>query len=162
MAHKGWKRGFVSELGGTIALCAAFAAVFYYPGWWDMFIHNMTNVSLPSAHVIAMASFAIAAYTIVALIGWGLERYASAPVVAPVDAFFGALVGAIKALLMFWAVIYVSLFFPLSPDLRADLRRSFIISYLTIPNYRFDDQLRETMPWFARPFVSPVLKRHHL
>ncbi len=162
MAHKGWKRGFISELGGTIALIAAFAAAWLYPGWWDRFIHTMTGVSLASAHVIGFAICAIATYSIVAFLGWTLERYAQGSIVAPIDAFLGSLVGVVKAGFLFWAIIYVALFFPLSPDLRNDLRHTFLIRYIVTPNENIDHNLREDLPWFVHPFVSPIFRRHEL
>ena len=162
MVHKGWKRGLIAELGGIVAFYAAVLAAIYYPGWWDSFVHEMTGVARSSAHVIVMASCGIVTYCLVALLGWSLERYAQGPVFAPIDSFFGAIIGLIKAALLFWALLYVALFFPLSPDLRSDFKHSFIIPRLTQPNAHFDEQVRDTLPWFVRPFASPVLKRHRL
>jgi uncharacterized membrane protein required for colicin V production len=160
MAHQGWKRGFISELGGTIALFAAFVAAFYYQGWWDHFLHSVSGVSLPSAHVIALAAFTILCYALVATVGWAMERHAKDPAIAPIDSFLGALVGIIRTALLFWGILYVALFFPLSGELRNDLHRSFLIRYLTLPNARFDAVLHTTTPWFIRPLAKPIFHRH--
>jgi uncharacterized membrane protein required for colicin V production len=160
LAHQGWKRGFISELGGTIALFAAFMGAFFYPGWWDRPLHALTGVALPSAHVIDLAVFAIICYSIVALLGMGMQRYSEAPGIAPADSFLGSIVGIIKAALLFWIILYVSLFFPLSTELRADLHHSILIHYLTMPNPHFDAVLRDSLPWFMKPFSKPIFHRH--
>ena len=161
MAHQGWKRGFISEISGTIALCAAFVAAFSYQGWWDHLLHTVSGISMPSAHVIALAAFAILCYTFVSILGWAMEKNAKVPAIAPIDAFLGALVGIIKTALLFWGILYVALFFPLSQELRNDLHRSFLIHYLTLPNARFDAVLRTTTPWFIRPLAKPIFHRHY-
>jgi hypothetical protein len=59
-------------------------------------------------------------------------------------------------------VLFVALFFPLSPDIRADLHQSRLAPDLVAYDAPLDDAMLSTIPWFARPFVLPYFKRHHL
>jgi hypothetical protein len=61
-----------------------------------------------------------------------------------------------------WAILYVALFFPLSRDLRDDLRRSTLVQLVTQPNAQVDDTVRGLLPWFVRPFMIPLFAHHHL
>jgi hypothetical protein len=61
-----------------------------------------------------------------------------------------------------WVVVFVALFFPLSPDIRAGLHQSRLAPYLVIYDAPIDGAIISTIPWFARPFVMPYFRRHHL
>jgi hypothetical protein len=74
----------------------------------------------------------------------------------------GAVLGIVKAALVTWAVLYIALFFPLTPDLRNDLHRSALVAYITQPNSQLDGAIEQQMPWFMRPFVSPLFAHHRV
>ena len=63
-ALKGFKRGFVAELGGTLALAAAVIAGFLYNGMLDQLIESIMHVGVGSSHVIGLIAFALLVYAI--------------------------------------------------------------------------------------------------
>ncbi len=159
---KGWKRGFVSELAGFVALAIAIVAAFRYDGTIDATVAGIAHVRPGSAHVLAMVVFAAAVYALLMVVAWLLGRVAKLPVIGLGNALGGALVGAFKVALGFWALLYVALFFPLTSDLRSDLHRSALVAPLTAPNARVDAIVRDAMPWFVRPFTGPLFAHHHV
>jgi membrane protein required for colicin V production len=161
-ALKGLKRGFVSELSGAIALFVAIVAAFRYQGDWDAWISSTLHLGPGSAHVVAMTLFAVAAYLITSAIGVLLSRVAKLPVIGLANGALGAGVGAAKAAVLLWAVLYVALFFPLSKDLRTDLHRSALVALLTGPNEKLDGAMRSSLPWFVRPFSGGLFERHRV
>jgi hypothetical protein len=59
-------------------------------------------------------------------------------------------------------VLCVVLFFPLSNDLRGDLRKSALVALVTTENAQIDGAVKNTMPWFARPVAEPLFAHHHV
>ena len=161
-ALKGFKRGFVSELTGAIALVAGIVAAFRYTGDWDAWVAATTHLGPGSAHVVAMSGFAAVWYALVFAVGMVLGRFAKLPIIGTVNALLGSGVGALKAIVGVWALLYIALFFPLSRDLRADLHRSQFAPLLTAPNVRIDGALRGSLPWFVRPFAGTLFARHNV
>jgi uncharacterized membrane protein required for colicin V production len=159
-ALKGWTSGFVSEVGGFIALCAAVWAAIFYPGSLDELVHDTFHLAAGSAHVVGMVAFAILVYIVLMAVAAILARAAKLPVINLANAAGGALVGLGKALLGTWAVLYILLFFPLTTDLRRDLHGSGLVAMVVEPNAQVDDFVRGTIPSFARPFVDPFFERH--
>ncbi len=161
-ALKGWKRGFVAEIGGFIALAAAIWAALVYPGTFDSTIQQLTHLGEGSVHVIGMVGFALIVYVALLVISSVLSRIARLPVIGIGNGIGGALIGVVKALLGAWAVIYVALFFPLTRDLRQDLHRSQLVAFVSQDNAQIDAYMRSTMPWWVRPLVSPLFARHRV
>jgi uncharacterized membrane protein required for colicin V production len=161
-ALKGWKRGFVAEIGGFIALAAAIWAALVYPGTLDGPIEQLTHLGAGSAHVIGMVAFALIVYVALMVVSSVLSRVARLPVIGIGNSAGGAVIGVVKALLGAWAVIYVALFFPLTKDLRTDLHRSPLVAFVSQDNGRIDAYMRGTMPWWVRPLVMPLFARHHV
>jgi uncharacterized membrane protein required for colicin V production len=159
-ALKGLKRGFVAELSGAVALFVAIVAAFRYQGDWDQWVSAVTHLGPGSAHVVAMSLFASAAYAITVAIGFVLGKIARLPLLGIGNALLGACIGTAKAAVLVWAVLYVALFFPLSPDLRADLHRSVLVGLLTTPNQQLDGEMRGTLPWYVKPFSGGLFGRH--
>jgi uncharacterized membrane protein required for colicin V production len=161
-ALKGWKRGFIAELSGAVAAGAAIVAAMRYPGSLDDLAMRFAHAGPGAAHIVGMAVFALAVYLAVMATAWIFGRFAKLPVISLGNSAGGALVGMLKALVGTWAVLYVALFFPLSHDVRSDLRHSRLASVVTGPNKRFDALMRGTVPTFAKPFVDPVFINHHV
>ena len=159
---KGFKRGFVSELSGAIALVAAVVGAFLYGGQWDAWVAGTVHLGPGSAHVVAMSAFALVCYGIVAAIGIALGTVAKLPLIGIANALLGAAVGAAKAVVLLWAVLYVALFFPLTRDLRADLHRSPLVAVLVSPDDRLDGTIRKSLPLFVRPFSGLLFDRHRV
>jgi len=161
-ALKGWKRGFVAEIGGFIALAAAIWAALHYPGTLDRVMLDYAHVNAGSAHVVGMIAFAVIVYVALLLISAILSRIAKLPVIGLGNGAGGAAVGIVKALVGTWVVLYVALFFPLTRDLRTDLHSSQLVALVTSENPYIDGVVKSTMPWFVRPLVQPLFARHRV
>jgi uncharacterized membrane protein required for colicin V production len=161
-ALKGWKRGFVSELSGLVAVAAAIVAAVRYPGSLDDLARTYLHARAGAAHIVGMVVFALAVYLAVMAIAWIFGRFARLPVISLGNSAAGAVVGLSKALVGIWAVLYVALFFPLTHDVRSDLRHSTLASIVTGPNARFDALMRGALPAFAKPFADPMFVNHRV
>ncbi|MDQ2872508.1 MAG: CvpA family protein [Candidatus Eremiobacteraeota bacterium] len=159
---KGYKRGFVSELSGAIALVLSLITPWYYNGAFDATLEAALRLGPGSAHVIGMFLTGIATYAVVLLLAWALNAVAKLPILGFGNALFGAAVGFVKGAILLWLILYVVLFFPLSRDIRADLHRSSLVGYVISPNARIDSAISGVLPWFARPFARPFLARHRV
>ena len=161
-ALKGWKRGFVGEIGGFIALAAAIWAALHYPGTFDRAMRDYAHVNAGSAHVAGMVAFALIVYVALLVISAVLSRIARLPIIGLGNGLGGAAVGILKALIGTWAVLYVMLFFPLPTELRTDLHNSQLVALVTSENPQIDGLVKSTMPWFVRPLVQPLFARHRV
>jgi uncharacterized membrane protein required for colicin V production len=159
---KGYSRGFVAELGGAVAVTAALITPWFYNGSFDRQIEGITKLGPGSAHVIGMFCTGLATYALVLLAARLLGAIAKLPVLGLGNKLAGALVGFAKGAILLWLVLFVALFFPLSPDIRDGLHQSRLAPYLVIYDAPIDDAMLSTIPWFARPFVMPYFRRHHL
>lgn len=159
---RGFGRGFVSELTGALALVAAVAAAFVYPGIWDKPLGEATHLGAGSAHVIGMLIFAAIAYVLVLYLGSLLNRIAKLPVLGLLNKMLGAVIGVAWAAVFVWVVLFVALYFPLSKDLRADLGRSTLVRAFESPNGEIDTFLKKSLPWFAKPFSNGIFGRHRV
>jgi len=159
---KGYSRGFVSELGGAVAVTAALVTPWFYNGSLDPQIERLTNLGPGSAHVIGMFATGLATYIIILIIARLLGTIAKLPLLGFGNALGGALIGFAKGAILLWLVLFIALFFPLSPDIRAGLHDSRLAPYLVAYDEPIDDAMLSTIPWFARPFVTPYFRRHHL
>jgi uncharacterized membrane protein required for colicin V production len=159
-AVAGFRRGFVGELSGTVAILFALITPWFYQGNMDAAIQVVTRLGPGSAHVIGMFIVGVATYVIVRVIARLVDRVAHLPVLSIFNRVGGAGIGLIKGLLFCWVLLYIALFFPLSPDLRSDLHRSPFVIGLSQNYGPVDTTLKNVMPWFARPFVNPYFWRH--
>jgi membrane protein required for colicin V production len=161
-ALKGYKRGFIMELAGALALILSLITPWLYNGAFDGALERYTHFGPGSAHVVAMFLVGIATYIAVLIVARALNAIAKLPVVGFGNALAGAAVGLLKGIIGIWAILYIALFFPLSRDIRADLHRSMLVAYITQPNAGIDERISETLPPFARPFAAPVFRRHRV
>jgi uncharacterized membrane protein required for colicin V production len=160
--YKGYSRGFVSELGGAIAVTAALVTPWFYNGALDSQIEGITKLGPGSAHVIGMFGTGLLTYVVLLFVARLLGAIAKLPVLGIGNALGGAFVGFLKGAILLWLVLFISLFFPLSPDLRDGLHQSRLAPSLVTYDAPIDDAILSTIPWFARPFVLPYFRRHHL
>jgi membrane protein required for colicin V production len=161
-AWKGFRNGFVAELAGPFALIIAVVAAFRYPGSLDADVSRYTNLGPGSAHAVGTILFAVLVYVVVSMIAWVLDRIASLPGIGIVNSAGGAVIGGAKALLGVWVVLYLTLFFPLTDDLRSDLHRSPLVQLVTAPDAAVDADAYAVVPQFIRPLVDPFFARHHI
>lgn len=161
-AFKGFRRGFVKELGGAVALFFSIVTPWFYNGSLDGTIDAVTHMGRGSAHVFGMFLTGLATYVILIAISMVLDRIARLPVLGIFNAAGGALIGLAKAAIFCWLVLYVALFFPLSPDIRAGLHASPLAHAVTAWDPEIDGALYSTLPWFAKPFANGYFKRHRV
>ncbi len=159
---KGYARGFVSELGGAVAVTAALVTPWFYNGSLDPQIEQLTRLGPGSAHVVGMFATGLLTYVVLLIVARLLGTIAKLPVLGFGNALGGALIGFAKGAILLWLVLFVALFFPLSPDIRDGLHESHLAPYLVTYDAPLDDAILSTVPWFARPFVMPYFRRHHL
>jgi len=160
--YKGYSRGFVSELGGAVAVTAALVTPWFYNGFPDSQIEAITKLGPGSAHVVGMFGTGLLTYVVLLIVARLLGAVAKLPVLGIGNSLGGAFVGFAKGAILLWLVLFVSLFFPLSPDIRAGLHESRLAPYLVAYDAPIDDAILSTIPWFARPFALPYFRRHHL
>ena len=159
---KGFSRGFVSELGGVVAIAAALIAPWFYNGSADSQIAAYTKLGAGPAHVAGMVLTGIVAYVIVFVAVSILKRLARMPILGTGNAIAGAAVGFAKGALLVWVIVFVALFFPLTPAIRTSMRDSRLVPSFTIFDGAVDTAIETTLPEFARPLVAPLLEHHSL
>lgn len=161
-ALKGYKRGFILELSGAVALLLSLITPWFYNGVFDAPLENWLRVPAGAAHVVALFLVGVGTYVAVMLIARVLNAVAKLPVLGFGNALAGAAVGLLKACVFIWLAFYVALLFPLSQDLRAELHRSALAGVFTRPDASIDEKIISTLPLFARPWLRPVFDRHRV
>ncbi len=161
-AIKGFARGFISELGGIVAVILALAAAFYYNGFLDNGLEHAFKMNPGSAHVTGLILSGLIVYGVVMLVIWLLGRYVHLPVLGAGNALGGGVVGLAKGVVLIWVVLFVALLFPLSHDIRTDLHKSRLVAVLSQENQRVDDAIFNKLPDIAKPFVKPILDRQQV
>jgi uncharacterized membrane protein required for colicin V production len=159
---KGYSRGFVSELGGAVAVTAALVTPWFYNGSIDPQIEQLMHLGPGSAHVIGMFATGLGTYIVILIVARLLGTIAKLPLLGLGNALGGAIIGFAKGAILLWLVLFIALFFPLSPDIRQGLHQSRLAPYLVTYDAPIDDAILSTIPWFARPFAMPYFRRHHL
>jgi len=160
--YRGFRRGFIGELAGLVAIAAGLIAPWYYNGVLDRPIAQLTTLSVPIAHVVGMLLSGFAAYAIVLAIALLLRRIAQLPILGIGNALAGAALGFIKGAVLVWLVLFVALFFPLSPPIRASLHRSYLAPYFVAYDAPIDGAIRSAIPGLVLPWLQPLFDRHHL
>ena len=159
---KGYARGFVSELGGAVAVAGGLITPWFYNGGFDPQLERTFKLGPGSAHVVGMFLLGLITYVGILIVARVLGRIAKLPLLGLGNALGGAVIGFAKGAILLWLVLFVALFFPLSPDIRDGLHQSRLAPYLVTYDTQVDDAMLSAIPWFARPFVLPYFRRHHL
>jgi uncharacterized membrane protein required for colicin V production len=159
---KGYSRGFLLELTAGVAVLAALVTPWFYNGSFDAQIERLTHLGPGSAHVVGMFGTGLATYLAILLVARLLSTIAKLPILGLGNALGGAVIGFAKGTVLLWLVLFIALFFPLSPDIRDGLHQSRLAPYLVTYDAPIDDAILSTIPWYARPFAMPYFRRHHL
>ena len=159
---RGWRKGFFRELAGLAALALGLIAPWFYRGGLDDAIAGMLRIPTAIAHVVAMLLIGILCYAAVLLAARVLTALARAPFLGFGNAAAGAAIGLFKAVVLVWIALYVGLFFPLSPHVRAALHDSVLARAIAGENGLVDASVIGALPAFARPFAQPIFDRHRL
>ena len=160
--YKGYRRGFISELGGLIAIIAGFVAPRFYNGFADALIDHYTKLGPPISHGIGVLGSGVAAYLIVLAIVFILNRIAKLPVLGMGNAVAGGTLGFLKGTILLWLILFVALFFPLTTEIRDTLHHSILTQYITAVNAPIDDAVQWFVPPLVKPFLAPIFARHHV
>lgn len=160
--YKGFSRGFVSELGGAVAIVVGLVAPRFYNGSADALIDHWTKFGMAASHAVGMLLTGIFAYVIVLAIAAVLNRVAKLPILGIGNALAGAIVGFLKGAILLWLVLFIALFFPLTPPVRDALHRSQLVPYFTMFDGNVDAALEFVIPPFAKPWLQPYFDRHRL
>ncbi len=159
---RGFKRGFVAEATGAIAIGLGIIAAFHYDGFADIWVADIFHLGIGSAHIIGNVLIGIATYLLVLALAFVLNRVARLPMVNIGNAALGAALGVFKALVFAWAILYIALLFPLTHDVRGDFRKSLLVGLLSNADRPVDNAIKNAMPWFVKPFVDPIFDRHRM
>ncbi len=159
---KGFKRGFILELSGAVALLLSLITPWFYNGAFDAPIANALHVGTGAAHIIGLFLVGLGTYIAVMLIARVLNVVAKLPVIGLGNKLGGAAIGLLKGAVFVWLLLYVALFFPLSGDVRRDFHRSVLVVLFTRADPSIDEKINGTLPWFARPLLRPLFDRHRV
>jgi uncharacterized membrane protein required for colicin V production len=159
---KGFSRGFVAELAGIAALVVGLIAPWWYNGSADAQIASIGRISTGQAHIVGMVLTGIAAYIVILVAAAILGRIAKLPIIGTGNALAGAIVGLIKGAIVVWLLLFVALCFPLTPQVRQQLRDARLTGYFTAFDDTASDAVRRFAPPFAQPVVAPLFQRHDL
>jgi uncharacterized membrane protein required for colicin V production len=159
---RGFNRGFVGELAGVVALLAGLIVPWYYNGVLDDWIHGVTGLPTPMAHLIGMGVAGLAAYLAVLIVAGFLGRVKKLPVLGFGNAALGGVVGFAKGAVLVWLILFVSLFFPLNAAIRSSLHDSMLAPYFVAYDPTIDHAILSTIPAFALPLLKPLFARHHV
>ena len=141
--YKGFRRGFVSELGGAVAVTAALVTPWFYNGSLDGQIAALTKLGPGSAHVVGMFATGLLTYIVLLIVARLLGAVAKLPVLGTGNALGGAAVGFAKGAILLWLVLFIALFFP---ALAGHSRRSSPIALRTVPRcVRLAARRRDTL-----------------
>jgi hypothetical protein len=145
-----------------LAVVAAFVAPWYYNGALDDWLERSAHLADGVAHVAGMILTGFIAYAIVMAGAWMLNRFAKLPVLSIGNAFGGALIGLAKGAVLIWLVLFIALYFPLTREIRTDLREAQLTGYFTGPDAMIDRALEAIVPPPARDALAPFFERHHV
>ncbi len=135
---KGYKRGMVEELNGTIALLLALAAI-------SMFVvavsGYMEHVTLRTILGIVCMTIAILVYRITDFILSSLKIISSIPVIRGVNKLLGFGVGVLEAVLLIWVVFIIIVAFAfggVSSYILDSIKENELLVWLFQNNYLAD------------------------
>jgi membrane protein required for colicin V production len=158
----GYRAGVVREIIGLAAIIIAWVLAGAFAGPFADSLGVQLGVSVAVAHLIGFWLLFLVVFAAVRAAGWLLERAATLPIVKVVSGVGGGVVASAKAVLLLWLLLFVALFFPISPDVRAAMRASPLaraIDSLDTPAYAM---LESALPKTVRIVAASILKHHRL
>jgi uncharacterized membrane protein required for colicin V production len=158
----GYRSGVVREAVGMLAIILAWVLAGAFAGTMGPTFETHFGLSTASAHLVAFWLLFLFVFGAARAFGWVLERMTAQPVLRVASGIGGGFVACAKAVLALWLILFIALFFPIAPDVRATLARSpgvVAIEALDKPAYAM---LSEALPRRTRPLVRLFLDRHHL
>ena len=159
---KGFRSGFISEIGGLVAIAAGLIAPHFYNGFADGWIDGATKLGPLASHALGTFLCGVAAYVAVLIVVWVLNRIAKLRILGTGNKIAGALVGFLKGAIALWLVLFIALYFPLTPQIRESLHRSQLAPYLTAFDGAIDGAIEFATPSAVKPLLQPFIDRHHV
>jgi uncharacterized membrane protein required for colicin V production len=158
----GYRSGVVREAVGMLAIILAWALAGAFAGAMGPTFQAHFGLSPASAHLVSFWLLFLFVFGATRAAGWAVERVTARPVLKVASGIGGGFVACAKAVLALWLILFIALFFPVAPDVRATLSRSpsvVAIEALDKPAYAM---LSASLPRRARPLVRLFLDSHHL
>ena len=158
----GYRAGVVREVIGLASIVVAWVLAGLFAGPFSDSLGVALGVSVAIAHLIGFWLLFLIVFAGVRALGWFLERAAALPIIKVVSGVGGGVVAAAKAALLLWLILFIALFFPISPDVRAAMRASptaRAIDSLDTPAYAM---LEGALPKTVRIVAASILKHHRL
>ena len=127
---------------------------------FTLFFGVLDIIKFSHGDVLTVGAFTgLATYIVILIVARALGAIAKLPLLGLSNALGGAVIGFAKGAILLWLILFIALFFPLSPDIRDALHQSRLAPYLVTYDAPIDDAMLSTIPWFARPFAMPYFRR---
>jgi uncharacterized membrane protein required for colicin V production len=160
--YAGWRAGLVAEFFDLAALVSAALLATMWSGGFASGLPPTWPLSEASRHVIALWALFLLIYGVIRTLGWLFEHYFDWPGKHWIGRVGGGLIGAIKALLVLFAILYVALFFPIDRQVRDTLRASPIARQFDRYFPRINDAIVNLMPRYDKLIARPLMNAHRL
>ncbi|HEV2037870.1 MAG TPA: CvpA family protein [Candidatus Eremiobacteraceae bacterium] len=158
----GYRSGVVREAIGMLALIIAWSLAGTFAGTMSPALQKNVGLSPASSHLASFWLLFLFVFGATRAAGWVVERMTAQPALRVVSGIGGGIVACAKAILALWLVLFVALFFPIAPDVRATLRKSPTVAAIEALDRPAYAMLIASLPHRARPFVRVFLDHHHL
>jgi membrane protein required for colicin V production len=158
----GYRNGLVRELIGLAAVVLAWFAAVAFANPMSDWIATVWTLAPSVARVAAFWAVFLVVFVGVRAAGWLLERIAKLPVINIVSGIGGGLAACVKAAVLLWAILFVSLFFPMDRDVRTALKTSPSAAFIESFDAPVTAAIDAALPKLARPVWHVVMKHHRL
>lgn len=158
----GYRSGMIRELIGILSIIVAWALAGAFAGLLSETLQLRFALSAGAAHLSAFWLLFLVVFAATRALGWLVERFTALPLLRFASGIGGGIVACAKAILLLWLVLFVALFFPISRDVRATLRKSPSVETIEALDRPAFAMLNQSLPHNARPFADLILAHHHL
>jgi len=159
----GWRAGLVAgffdvgslAIAGTLAWLWSPPIAGALPPTWPL--------SDASRHFLAFWALSLVIYLVVRVLGWFVAgRNRGRPISIWITGIGGGLIGAAKALVTLFVILYLALFLQIDPQLRDTLRHTFIALQFDARYPPMNDALLSMTPATYQKAARPYLHDHRL
>lgn len=158
----GYRSGLIRESISILSIIVAWVLAGAFAGLLGGSLQDRFALSPGAAHLAAFWLLFLVIFAATRALGWLLERFTSLPLLRIASGIGGGAVACGKAVLLLWLVLFIALFFPISRDVRATLRRSPSVVTIEAINRPAFAMLNQSLPRNARPFADLILAHHRL
>lgn len=158
----GYRGGIVRESIGLASIIVAGVVAGTLAGPLTPGFQKNFALEPASAHLVAFWLLFLVAFAVTRLAGWAAERATALPALKIASGLGGGLVACVKAVLALWCILFVALFFPIAPDVRATLRDSPSVRVIESLDASAYAMIEGALPGRAQPWARLFLRRHRL